>query len=160
MTRSPSSRVVILQVVFMLVLGILSRVHAQTETGTIYGSVTDPTGAVLPSVTVRLIDTDRGIRTDVSTDSSGFYSLPNVRPGHYRIEVEKSGFKLLRLTGITVNVQNNLEQDFKLVVGPASESITVAANAENVNTADATVSTLVDNRFVENMPLNGRSFSG
>src|SRR6202007_1961094 len=72
---------------------------------------------------------------------------------------EKSGFRLVRLTEITVNVQNNLEQNFKLAVGSATEAITVAANAENLNTSDATVSTLVDSRFVENMPLNGRSFS-
>jgi hypothetical protein len=75
------------------------------------------------------------------------------------MEVEKTGFKLVRLTGITVNVQDNLEQNFKLALGSASETITVEAGAVNVNTTDATVSTLIDNRFVENMPLNGRSFS-
>src|SRR5208282_643141 len=159
MTRSSISRLAVLPIVFFLVAGIISPAHGQTETGTIYGSVTDPTGAVVPSAIVRLIDTDRGLKSDAATDSSGFYRFAGVRPGRYRMEVEKAGFKLARLTGITVNVQDNLEQKFKLALGAASETITVEAGAVNVNTTDGTVSTLIDNRFVENMPLNGRSFS-
>src|SRR5271157_1074059 len=159
MTRSSISRSAVLPIVFFLVAGIILPAHGQTETATIYGSVTDPTGAVVPSAIVRLIDTDRGLKSDAATDSSGFYSFASVRPGRYRMEVEKAGFKLARLTGITANVQDNLEQNFKLALGAASETITVEANALNANTTDATVSTLIDNRFVENMPLNGRSFS-
>jgi len=74
------------------------------------------------------------------------------------MEVEKSGFKQVRLTGITVNVQDNLEENFNLTVGAASQSITVEANTVNVNTTDGTVSTVVDRQFAENLPLNGRSF--
>src|SRR5271157_5229742 len=155
----PSPRRAVLSIVFFLVASTSSPAHGQTETGTIYGSVSDPTGAVIPSAIVRLIDTDRGLKSDAATGSSGFYRFPSVRPGRYRMEVEKSGFKPIHLTGITVNVQDNLEHNFKLDVGSASETITVAANAENLNTSDATVSTLIDNRFVENMPLNGRTFS-
>ena len=158
MIRSPSSRGAVLPIVLLLVAGIISPAHAQTESGTIYGSVTDPTGAVVPSATIRLIDTDRGLKSEVATGSSGFYSFPNVRPGHYRMEVEKSGFKPLHLTGITVNVQGNVEQNFKLDVGSASETITVTANPDNINTTDGTVSTVVDRTFADNIPLNGRSF--
>ena len=159
MSRRPSSRLAFIPVLFILAVGAISPAHAQTETGTIYGSINDPTGAVVPKATVRLIDVDRDIGTDLATDISGFYTFASVRPGHYRMEVEKSGFKLVRVTGITVNVQDNVEENFKLVVGSASESVTVVANPENLNTTDAAVSTVVDNRFVENMPLNGRSFS-
>jgi hypothetical protein len=133
--------------------------RAQTETGTIRGSVIDPAGAVVPDATVRLFDIDRETQSEVATGNTGLYTFAGIRPGHYRMEVEKRGFRLVRLTGITVNVQNNLEQNFKLAVGSASEAITVMANAESLNTTNATVSTVVDNRFVENMPLNGRSFS-
>jgi hypothetical protein len=114
MTRRPRSRAVVLPVVFLLAAATLSPAHGQTETGTIYGSVTDPTGAVVANAAVRLIDTDRGLKSEVATGSSGFYSFPNVRSGHYRMEVEKSGFKPPRLTGITVTVQDNLGQNFKL----------------------------------------------
>jgi hypothetical protein len=158
MTRRPSSSLPALFLVLSLVAALNVPVYGQAETGTIYGSVTDPTGAVVPGATVRLIDIDRGIKIEVATGNSGFYALASVRPGHYQMEVEKAGFKLLRLTGITVNVQDNLEQNFKLALGSASETITVEASAVNVNTTDGTVSTVVDRQFAENLPLNGRSF--
>src|SRR5271167_2289445 len=158
MTRSCSSRVAVLPIVFFLVASIVSPAHGQTETGTIYGSIIDPTGAVIPNATVRLIDADHGIQAEVATGSGGFYSFASVRAGHYQMEVEKSGFKLARLTGIIVNVQDNLEHNFKLDVGSASETITVEANSTNMNTTDATVSTVVDRTFADNIPLNGRSF--
>ncbi len=131
---------------------------AQTKTGTIRGSVIDPAGAVVPNASIRLIDVDRGSQTQVATGNGGFYTFANVRPGHYRMEAEKSGFKLVRLTGITVNAQDNLDQNFRLDVGAVSDSISVEANAVNVNATDGTVSTLVDRTFADNLPLNGRSF--
>ena len=150
---------------FLAVLAILfiasfpSTAYCQTETGTIRGAVTDPSGAVVPEATVRLIDVDRETTNEVTTGNGGFYTFAGVRPGRYRMEVAKAGFKLERLTGVTVNVLDNIEQNFRLEIGPVSESITVEANSLNPNTTDATVSTLIDHRFVENMPLNGRSFS-
>ena len=158
MTRRPSSRAVVVPIIFFLLAGIVSAAHGQTETGTIYGLVFDPTGAVVPSATVRLIEVDRGLRVEASSGNNGFYTFASVRPGHYRMEVEKSGFKTLILTGITVNVQDNLGQNFRLDLGTASQTITVEANAANVNTTDATVSTVVDRTFADNVPLNGRSF--
>jgi len=159
MPRRPSSSLTALFVVLFFLAALNSPAYGQTETGTIYGSVADPTGSVVPSATIRLIDVDRGTKIEVATGNTGFYTFASVRPGHYQIEVEKTGFKLVRLTAITVNVQDNLEENFKLALGSASEAITVTANAENLNTTDATVSTLVDNRFVENLPLNGRTFT-
>ena len=158
MTRRPSSSLI----AFFFVLLFLSALHlaayGQTETGTIYGSVADPTGSVVPSAIIRLIDVDRGTKIEVATDNTGFYTFANIRPGHYTMEAEKSGFKLVRLTGITVNVQDTLEHNFKLALGSASETITVEANPVNINTTDATVSTVIDRHFVEGLPLNGRSF--
>jgi Carboxypeptidase regulatory-like domain/TonB dependent receptor len=132
--------------------------HAQTESGTIRGAVTDPSGALVPGASVRLIDDDRGLQTEVASGNGGFYTFSTVRPGHYRMEVEKNGFKLAVVTGITLNVLDNLVQNFRLDVGPVSDSITVKANALNVNTTDGTVSTVVDRTFADNLPLNGRSF--
>src|ERR1700751_1410263 len=158
MTRRPSSRAVVVPIIFFLLAGSGSAAHGQKETGTIYGLVFDPTGAVVPSATVRLIEVDRGLKVEASSGNNGFYTFASVRPGHYRMEVEKSGFKTLILTGITVNVQDNLGQNFRLDLGTASQTITVEANAGNVNTTDATVSTVVDRTFADNVPLNGRSF--
>lgn len=149
--------------ILLAVLGLAAcfalNAYAQTEAATIRGSVTDSSGAVVLNAAVRLVDIDRGTKTEVQTGSSGFYSFASVAPGRYRMEVEKSGFRLIHLTGITANVQDNLEENFKLDVGAVSESITVEANALNVNTTDATVSTVIDRKFVESLPLNGRSFN-
>lgn len=128
------------------------------ETAAIRGSVTDASGALVPNATVRLVDVDRGSTSQASTGRDGSYNFPGVRPGRYRMELEKDGFKPIHWTGIIINVQDNLEKNFELEVGPASETITVEATALNVNTTDATVSTVVDRRFSENLPLNGRSF--
>lgn len=158
MTRRPSSSLTAFFFVLFFLAALNLPAYGQTETGTIYGSVADPTGAVVPSATIRLIDVDRGTKIEVATGNTGFYTFANVRPGHYRMEVEKSGFKLVRLTGITANVQDYLEENFKLDVGPTSEAITVIASAANVNTTDGTVSTVVDRTFADNIPLNGRTF--
>jgi hypothetical protein len=134
------------------------RTIAQTENATVRGSVTDPTGALVSGASVRLIDIDRGIKNQITSNDGGFYDFASVSPGRYRMEVEKAGFRTVNLTGLTVNVQDNLEENFKLDVGAASESMTVEANGASVNTTDATVSTVIDRQFAENLPMNGRSF--
>ena len=144
--------------VLIFAVGLFCTAHSQTETAMIRGAVTDPTGAMIAEAKVRLIDVDRGTTTEGASGTHGFYTIAGVRPGHYRMEVDKAGFKLKILTGITVNVRDNIEQDFRLEIGPVSDSIAVQANPVNVNTTDGTVSTVVDRQFVGNIPLNGRSF--
>jgi len=74
------------------------------------------------------------------------------------MEVTAAGFKVVNVTGLIVNVQDHIEQNFRVQVGSVAESVTVTAGAPLVNTTDATVSTVVDRQFAENLPLNGRSF--
>ena len=85
MTWRPSSSLTAFFFVLFFVAALNLSAYGQAETGTIYGSVTDPSDAVVPSATVRLIDVDRGINTEVATGNSGFYTLASVRPGHYRM---------------------------------------------------------------------------
>jgi len=131
---------------------------AQSETATVSGQVVDSSGLSITGAQVRLVDIDRDTSTSAATNNSGLYTFPSVRPGRYRMAVTAPGFKVVNVTGITVNVQDHLEQNFKLVVGSISESMTVTADAYDVNTTDATVSTVVDRNFAENLPMNGRSF--
>jgi Carboxypeptidase regulatory-like domain/TonB dependent receptor len=131
---------------------------AQSETATVSGQVVDPSGLNITGAQVKLVDIDRDTSTSTTTNDSGLYTFPSVRPGRYRMAVTAVGFKVVDVTSVTVNVQDHLEQNFKLVVGSISESMTVTADAYNVNTTDATVSTVVDRNFAENLPMNGRSF--
>ena len=131
---------------------------AQSETATVSGQVVDPSGLNITGAQVKLVDIDRDTTTIVTTNTTGLYTFPSVRPGRYRMEVTATGFKVINVTGVTVNVQDHLEQNFKLVVGSISESITVEGGAPLVDTESATVSTVVDRQFAENLPMNGRSF--
>jgi len=131
---------------------------AQSETATVSGQIVDPSGLNITGAQVKLVDIDRGTSTSVATNSAGLYTFPSVRPGRYRMEIMAAGFKVVNVTGVTVNVQDHLEQNFKLVVGSVSESITVEGGESLVDTESATVSTVVDRNFAENLPLNGRSF--
>lgn len=129
----------------------------QTETATISGTITDPTGAVINKADVKLTNVETGITVTTTSNDSGLYVFSTVRPGHYRIEVRKQGFKNIALTDLTVNVQDVLSRNFMMQLGAVDETVTVNGSAATINTASAAVSTVVDNQFVENMPLNGRS---
>jgi hypothetical protein len=131
---------------------------AQSETATVSGQVVDPSGLNVTGAQVKLVDIDRDTSASATTNSSGVYTCPSVRPGRYRMEVTATGFRVVNVTGLVVNVQDHIEQNFRLQVGSVSESVTVTADTSLVNTTDATVSTVVDRQFAENLPMNGRSF--
>ena len=131
---------------------------AQTETATISGLITDDTGAVVPGAEVKLQSVERGTVESTTTNNAGIYVFATVHPGQYQLTVHKPGFKQVDFLGLIVNVQDHIEQNFRLQIGSVAESVTVEANGLNVNTTDASVSTVVDRQFAENLPLNGRSF--
>src|SRR5205814_3584053 len=135
-----------------------SAVMGQTETATVSGLVTDRTAAAVGGAEVRLQSVERGTVTTTTTNNAGIYVFPSVQPGQYQISIQKQGFKQVDLLGLIVNVQDHIEQNFRLEVGSVAESVTVEAGGLVMNTTDASVSTVVDRQFAENLPLNGRSF--
>lgn len=143
-------------VIVILVLGVTC--FAQTENASISGRVTDSSGAIIRGAAVRLESASQGAVTETTTNSAGIYVFPSVHPGIYHLTVTKDGFKTEDYVGLTANVQDHLEHNFQMTVGATSESVTVTAEGPNVNTTDATVSTVVDRNFAENLPMNGRSF--
>jgi len=146
----------------ILLLGILlilcSRGLAQVETATLSGVVTDQSGAVIVGAEVQVTNADTNITSRSTTNSSGIYVVTGLKPGRYRIHVAKDGFKGINLTDLTLNVQDSVSRNFALQIGSAAESITVDGSALIMNTQSAAVSTVVDQAYVKNMPLNGRSF--
>src|SRR5713101_7936460 len=142
----------------LLVLLAVNSALAQFETATISGLVVDPSGLSITGAEIKLVDIDRGTTTSTTTNSSGLYAFSSVRPGRYRMEITTAGFKVVNVTGLTVNVQDHLQQNLKLSVGSVSQSVTVEGNASLVDTESAAVSTVVDRNFAENLPMNGRSF--
>jgi hypothetical protein len=132
--------------------------RAQTTNASITGRVTDPSKATVPEAKVTAVNLGTNFRYESATNGAGECTLANLPPGTYRIEVEKSGFKKLIRPDVTLHVQDALAIDFEMPVGSVSDSVTVQAGATLVNTTSATVSTVVDQTFAENIPLNGRSF--
>jgi hypothetical protein len=131
---------------------------AQGTNAAINGQITDPQGRVVPGAEVQAVDIDTNAVYSTKANSSGIFAISEVSPGRYRLMVRKDGFKVINKTDITLHVQDILEQNFALEVGSASESVTVEGGSQVINTTDASVSTVVDRKFVENIPLNGRSF--
>src|SRR5712664_1892646 len=142
----------------VILLIMATNAWAQSTNGTITGRVTDPGKAVLPGTKITLINAGTNITRSATTDQGGGFVLSNVPPGDYRMEVEKDGFKTVIKPGVIVHVQDTLEINFEMALGALSESVTVTGGAPMVNTESATVSTVVDRQFAENLPMNGRSF--
>ena len=131
---------------------------AQSPNGNINGLVSDPSRAAVVGAEIVAVNDVTGVQYTTKTNDEGIYVLPNLPPGPYRVQVSKIGFKTLVKPDIVLNVQDSLSINFTLLVGAFHEIVTVEGGAPMVNTESAAVSTVVDRRYVENMPLNGRSF--
>jgi hypothetical protein len=132
--------------------------RAQSTNASITGRVTDPSKALIAGAKAAAVSSGTSFRYEAATNGSGEYYLTNLPPGTYRIEIEKTGFKKLIKPDVTLHVQDAIELNFELTLGSMSETITVEAGAPLVNTESGTVSTVIDRTFVDNLPLNGRSF--
>jgi len=123
------------------------------------GFISDPGGLAVPSARVVMQSAETGVTRAVLSNQQGEYSVPALQPGPYSITVEAQRFKTAHQNGVLLEVDQRARLDFSLTIGSSSETVTVEGTAPLLNSADASVSTVIGNRFVENMPLNGRSFS-
>jgi Carboxypeptidase regulatory-like domain len=113
---------------------------------------------VLGQAKITAINNDTGGQYATQTNQTGVYVLPSLPPGEYRIQVEKTGFRTIVKPEVLLHLQDRVELNFEMAIGSASEVVTVSAGASLINTTDGSVSTVVDQTYVANMPLNGRSF--
>jgi hypothetical protein len=118
----------------------------------------DPNGAIIIEATVTAKNVDTGVETVVQTNEDGIYRFANLSPGSYEFTVSKRGFKLIVKPGVTLHLADTISLNFNMVVGGINETVTVQAGASMINTTDASISTVVDQSYIKNMPLNGRSF--
>src|SRR5580658_9131389 len=133
-------------------------VRAQTESARISGRVTDPTDAVIAGAECKITNLETNVSTTTLTNQDGIYVIPDLRPANYRLTIQKEGFRTVVQPSLQLYVQDAVNENFTLAIGPASESVTVLSDTSWLQTDSAAVSTVVDQQFVENMPLNGRSF--
>lgn len=142
----------------LLIFIFASSLGAQSTSADVAGRITDPSRAWIAGAKVVAISANTNVRYEAETTILGEYHLGNLSPGAYRIEIEKSGFKTLDQPDLVLHAQDVLTIDFQMTLGDASQTVTVESRTSSVDIRSATVSTMVDRAFAENLPLNGRSF--
>ena len=135
--------------------GLLS---AQTTTATISGTVTDSSGAVVAGAKVEVKNVGTGIVQSTTSNAQGRYRVGELLVGDYEVQAAQPGFQTVVHRGITLTVGSEAVIDFSLAVGQAQQTVTVEAQATQVDISTAAVSTLVEPTQMNNLPLNGRNF--
>jgi hypothetical protein len=142
---------------FLAILLLASAALAQQGRGTLLGTVTDTAGAVVPGATVTITNTGTNLSYTTVTNESGFYTAPNLPVGAYSVGVTKEGFKKGLRTNLTLEVDQKAQVDLSLETGQVSETVEVTTQASLVDTTTATVGKVIENRRVQDLPLNGRN---
>ena len=127
------------------------------STSQITGTVKDTSGAVIPGADVKATDEATGVTYKQKTTGSGLYAFPSVPVGKYTILVDLKGFKTAKSTGNLLQVNTPLTVDVNLQIGESTETVSVEASYEKLQTSNATVGNVVDQKTVQELPLNGRN---
>lgn len=141
-----------------IVLGVALRTSAQVTTAELSGTITDATGAVVPGAKVVVTSAETAMTREALTDYTGMYFLDYVPPGNYTVAVEAKGFRKLVRTGIQLQVNQRAKLDLNLQVGEFTEVVNVKAAAPLLETQSSTLGSVISERFVNELPLNGRNF--
>ncbi len=140
-----------------LVSASASPLFAQTTTATVTGFITDATGAKIPGATVTLTDAATGVTATATTDEAGLYRVSGLLAGSYKETVTAPGFKTAVRTALDLHLEDQISLDYALEIGESTESVTVTATANVLETVTPTVSQVIEGRQVEDTPLNGRN---
>ncbi len=143
-------------VVFAFIL-IAVAGHAQS-TATLSGNITDPSGAVVPGAQVTVHGIATGLDRVVTSDSAGNYTVPSLLPGNYSVSVQASGFSTYKLTSVSLGVDQTVTANVHLSVAAAGEVVNVQGAAPIIDAGTITVAQVIDQKTVQEMPLNGRHF--
>src|SRR5256712_8951905 len=148
------------QIVVVLVGALFFTAYAQTTTvGTISGTVRDEKGAVVPRAEISIQSEGTGTSRTVKTDDNGFYLAPSLPAGRYTISTAPSGFKKTVAPAVDLHVTENKVVNLDLQVGQVTETVTVSSDAAPVETRSGEVSSLITEKQVTELPLNGRNYA-
>lgn len=163
--RRLSTAVCLLHIAFCLLLTAFcflysSRitVNAQGATATLSGTVTDPNDAVIPGVNIAVINTAQGFERSSTTNSSGTFVVPLLPPGNYTVKAEHEGFSPAEMREVVLNVNDHVAIKIQLKVGSIAGQTVTVTDASSLLDESPAVQTTIDRQFVQNLPLNGRSF--
>jgi hypothetical protein len=144
----------------LLCMGLLVGVHAQSSTtGNITGTVRDPQGAAVPKAEVTVAEEKTGTTRTVTANDDGFYNIPSLPAGVYTVSTSPAGFKKTIATGVELHVNENKTVNLDLQVGQVTETVTVTSDAAPVEVRSGEVSSLISEKQVTELPLNGRNYA-
>jgi len=129
-----------------------------SQSAQISGVVRDRSAAVVANAQIELINEKTQVGLSTHTNGTGLYTMPSLEPGTYTLRISAPGFDTEVIHDVVVEVAGKLSRNVELKLGAQSEEVQVDGSGESINTTDASVSKVIDRRFVENLPLNGRSF--
>jgi hypothetical protein len=144
----------------LMVLGVLLAglsFHAFAQEATIVGTVTDPSGSVVPNVTLTITHVETGEARNIVTNDTGQFVAPDLAIGHYNVSVKAAGFGTAERNGLVLNVNDRTRLDIVLKVGGAQENVTVEADAVHVQSDSGEVSTVITGQQITELATNGRS---
>ena len=146
-----------LAIALVVLASTSGRLWAQAQTATITGTATDSSGAALAGAKITVTSTETNVSQTTTTNAQGLYSVPDLNVGTYSVEASQPGFQTSRKTGVTLTVGSTVVVNLSLPVGQVSQTVSVEANAVQVETQTSQVSNLVSPSQVSNLPLNGRN---
>ncbi len=129
------------------------------DEGSLLGTITDPNGTAVPAAKITVTQTATGVKQTVATDARGFYSFQSLPVGHYDLDINASGFKPVRRTGVAIDVNSKVVVDASLAIGERSDTVTVSESAAHVETADTQIGQVITGKQMTPVPLNGRSYT-
>jgi len=151
-------RLLVVGIALIALLVSIPRAHAQ-ENANINGTATDSTGAVVPNASVKLVNTEAGVSRTAVTNGSGIFNFTGLRIGHYTLTITAPGFKVSTTSGIVLNVAQTLEEDVVLQVGSTGQTVSVEADALQVQSETNEISNLISGSQVSELATNGRNIT-
>src|SRR5258706_8770151 len=140
-------------------VGLHTRINAQAVGATLSGTITDQSGGVVPNANVAILNTATGDTRTVTTNVDGIYSAPNLQPGTYSVTATAAGFQKMVQNGLTLTVGATQTLNLTMPVGQSNQTVEVTAEAPTVNLSNAEIGAITTERTIEELPLNGRSWS-
>ena len=153
--RSSLLPLIIVSALLLISVGVFAQ--TTISTGSIVGTVTDPSGALVSDAKVHITNKGTGQVMTTTTTSSGTYASGALNPGGYTVRVEGTGFKTTELS-VEVQVNTTASANVQLTLGQSSQVIEVQASEVAVNTEQATVQGVITSQQIDNLPINGRTF--
>jgi len=155
-----SKRLGVQALLLLLGIGLLVGVRAQSSTsGNITGTVRDQQGATIPKADITIREENTGASRTVTTNDDGFYSAPSLPAGRYIVSAAPQGFKKTVITGVELHVSENKTVNLDLQVGQVTEIVNISSEETQVDTRSGEVSSLVSEKQVTELPLNGRNYA-